>query len=93
MASTIHATFLRRDDADASLAFYRDALGFEVRNDVAHDGIRWITVGPAHEPGTSIVREPSDPSDPSEPSEPSAADPVGCRLLGPAVDFAPRRSS
>jgi catechol 2,3-dioxygenase-like lactoylglutathione lyase family enzyme len=87
MAITIHATFLRRDDPDASLAFYRDALGFEVRNDVAHGGIRWITVGPAHQPGTSIVREPS------EPSEPSAADPVGCRLLGPAVDFAPRRSS
>ena len=54
----IHASFLPHDDPDASLAFYRDTLGFEVRNDVGYDGMRWITVGPADQPGTSIVLEP-----------------------------------
>jgi predicted enzyme related to lactoylglutathione lyase len=58
MDLTIQSTFLPHDDPDASLAFYRDALGFEVRGDVAYDGMRWITVGPAGEPGMSIVLEP-----------------------------------
>ena len=55
---TIHGTFLPHDDPDASLAFYRDTLGFEVRNDVGYGGMRWITVGPADQPGTSIVLHP-----------------------------------
>ena len=46
MDITIHSSFLPHDDPDASLAFYRDTLGFEVRNDVGYDGMRWITVGP-----------------------------------------------
>jgi catechol 2,3-dioxygenase-like lactoylglutathione lyase family enzyme len=54
MDITIHASFLPHDDPDASLAFYRDTLGFEVRNDVARESFRWITVGPADQPGTSI---------------------------------------
>jgi catechol 2,3-dioxygenase-like lactoylglutathione lyase family enzyme len=58
MDLTIHASFLPHEDPDASLAFYRDALGFEVRNDVGYGGMRWITVGPAGQPGTSIVLEP-----------------------------------
>ncbi|BBJ45853.1 VOC family protein [Streptomyces antimycoticus] len=58
MDLTIHWTFLPHDDPDASLAFYRDTLGFEVRKDVGYDGMRWITVGPAGQPGTSIVLEP-----------------------------------
>src|SRR4051794_10191584 len=58
MDVTIHASFLPHDDPDASLAFYRDILGFEVRNDVGHGGMRWITVGPADQPGTSIVLYP-----------------------------------
>ena len=58
MDVTIHASFLPHSDPDASLAFYRDSLGFEVRNDVTLDGDRWITVGPADQPGTSIVLEP-----------------------------------
>src|SRR5215212_7363344 len=58
MDITIHMTFLPHDDPDASLAFYRDTLGFEVRNDVGHGGMRWITVGPADQPGTSIVLHP-----------------------------------
>jgi hypothetical protein len=43
-----------RGDPDASLAFYRDTLGFEVRNNVRYGGMRWIAVGPADQPGTSI---------------------------------------
>ena len=58
MDITIQSTFLPHDDPDASLAFYRDTLGFEVRNDVGYGEMRWITVGPADQPGTSIVLEP-----------------------------------
>ena len=58
MDITIHASFLPHDDPDASLAFYRDTLGFELRNDVGYRGMRWITVGPADQPDTSIVLEP-----------------------------------
>ncbi len=62
MDITIHATFLPQDDPDAALAFYRDTLGFEVRNDVGYGGKRWITVGPAGQPGTSIVLYPPEAS-------------------------------
>lgn len=58
MDVTIHASFLPHNDPDASLAFYRDCLGFEVRHDVGYDGMRWITVGPADQPGTSVVLQP-----------------------------------
>ena len=58
MDITIHASFLPHDDPAATLAFYRDTLGFEVRNDVGYNGLRWITVGPAGQPGTSIVLHP-----------------------------------
>ena len=58
MDSTIHSAFLPHDDPDASLAFYRDTLGFEVRNDVGYGGMRWITVGPPGQPDTSIVLQP-----------------------------------
>ena len=58
MQITIHASFLPHNDPDTSLAFYRDTLGFEVRNDVGYNGMRWITVGPAGQPGTSIVLYP-----------------------------------
>ncbi|MEL5956062.1 VOC family protein [Streptomyces sp. CLV115] len=58
MDLTIHTSFLPHDDPDASLAFYRDILGFEIRNDVGFGGMRWITVGPAGRPGTSIVLQP-----------------------------------
>ena len=61
MDITIHAAFLPHDDPDASLAFYRDTLGFEVRNDVGYGGLRWITVGPPGQPGTSIVLQPPTP--------------------------------
>jgi catechol 2,3-dioxygenase-like lactoylglutathione lyase family enzyme len=58
MDITIHHMFLPHDDPEASLAFYRDTLGFEVRNDVGYGGKRWITVGPAGQPGTSVVLYP-----------------------------------
>jgi catechol 2,3-dioxygenase-like lactoylglutathione lyase family enzyme len=58
MDITIHASFLPHDDPEASLAFYRDTLGFEVRLDVGKGTMRWITVGPADQPGTSIVLNP-----------------------------------
>src|SRR5208282_657843 len=58
MDITIHASFLPHDDPEASLAFYRDTLGFEVRNDVGQGKMRWITVGPAGQPGTSILLAP-----------------------------------
>ncbi|MBM9620769.1 VOC family protein [Streptomyces zhihengii] len=58
MDISIHASFLPQDDPEAALAFYRDTLGFEVRNDVGYEGMRWITVGPAGQPGVSIVLHP-----------------------------------
>jgi catechol 2,3-dioxygenase-like lactoylglutathione lyase family enzyme len=58
MTVMIYASFLPADDPDKSLAFYRDALGFEVRNDVGYGGRRWITVGPVDQPQTSIVLHP-----------------------------------
>ena len=58
MSITIHASALPHDDPDASIAFYRDVLGFEVRNDVGQGRMRWITVGPAGQPSTSILLAP-----------------------------------
>jgi catechol 2,3-dioxygenase-like lactoylglutathione lyase family enzyme len=58
MDITIYSSFLPQDDPDAAVAFYRDILGFEVRLDVGYNGLRWITVGPAGQPGTSIVLHP-----------------------------------
>lgn len=61
MDITIQYTFLPHTDPEASLAFYRDTLGFELRNDVGYDGMRWLTVGPAGQPDTSIVLTPPTP--------------------------------
>ena len=58
MDITIHASFLPHDDPEASVAFYRDTLGFEVRNDVEYAGMHWITVGPAGQPDTAVVLYP-----------------------------------
>jgi predicted enzyme related to lactoylglutathione lyase len=55
---TIHASFLPHTDPDASVAFFRDALGFEVRMDVGESPMRWVTMGPANQPDTSIVLQP-----------------------------------
>ena len=58
MDITIFQALLPHDDPEASLAFYRDTLGFEVRDDVEYGGMHWITVGPPDQPGTSIVLYP-----------------------------------
>jgi predicted enzyme related to lactoylglutathione lyase len=58
MKLSIQSSFLPHDDPDAAMAFYRDVLGFEVRNDVGYGGMRWITVGPADQPEISIVLHP-----------------------------------
>jgi catechol 2,3-dioxygenase-like lactoylglutathione lyase family enzyme len=58
MTITIHSSMLPHDDPEASLAFYRDTLGFDVRGDVEYGGMHWITVGPADQPDTSIVLYP-----------------------------------
>jgi predicted enzyme related to lactoylglutathione lyase len=58
MDITIYAAFLPQDDPDAVKAFYGDTLGFEIRNDVGYNDMHWITVGPADQPGTSIVLYP-----------------------------------
>jgi catechol 2,3-dioxygenase-like lactoylglutathione lyase family enzyme len=58
MDITIHTTVLPHDDPDSSVAFYRDILGFEVRTDVGSGKMRWITVGPPDQPGTSILLAP-----------------------------------
>lgn len=60
MDITIHSSILQHNDADAALAFYRDALGFELRNDVGYNGMRWLTVGPPDQPETSVVLSPVD---------------------------------
>jgi uncharacterized glyoxalase superfamily protein PhnB len=58
MDITIHSSFLPHDDPEAALAFYRDTLGFELRNDVGYEGMRWLTVGPPNQPETSLVLHP-----------------------------------
>lgn len=62
MNITIHSSFLPQNDPDASLAFYREVLGFEVRNDVGYNGLRWITVGPPGQPDANIVLFPPSAS-------------------------------
>jgi predicted enzyme related to lactoylglutathione lyase len=59
MDLTIRASCLPHDDPDAAVAFYRDALGFEVRSDVGQGKMRFITVGPAGQPDTSILLAPA----------------------------------
>lgn len=64
MDLTIYNCFLPHTDFEASIAFYRDALGFEVRNDVEYGGAHWVTLGPPDQPGTSIVLTPPAGGDP-----------------------------
>jgi uncharacterized glyoxalase superfamily protein PhnB len=58
MDITIHQSYLPHDDPKAALAFYRDTLGFEVRQEVEYNGMHWITVGPPNQPDTAIVLHP-----------------------------------
>lgn len=59
MNLSIHSSFLPHTDPEASLAFYRDVLDFEVRLDVGYETMRWITVGPKDQPDTAIVLHPA----------------------------------
>jgi predicted enzyme related to lactoylglutathione lyase len=54
----VSTCFIPVDDHDKALAFYRDGLGMEVRNDVAYEGMRWVTVGVPSQPDLEIVLEP-----------------------------------
>ncbi|WP_049569160.1 VOC family protein [Streptomyces sp. SBT349] len=58
MTISLSQCFIAVDDHDAALAFYRDALGLEVRNDVSFEGMRWVAVGAPDQPGVEIVLEP-----------------------------------
>lgn len=58
MNITLSHCFIAVHDHDAALAFYRDALGLEVRNDVGYEGMRWVTLGSKAQPDVSIVLEP-----------------------------------
>ena len=60
MKLLIHTSFLPHSDPEAMIEFYKDVLGFEVRNDVGYQGMRWITVGPAGQPDTAIVLQPPE---------------------------------
>ena len=62
MDITIHSSFLPQNDPEAAKAFYRDTLGFEIRNDVGYNGMHWITVGPAEQPTINIVLYPPEAS-------------------------------
>jgi predicted enzyme related to lactoylglutathione lyase len=66
--------FIAVDDHDKALAFYRDALGMEVRNDVTFEGMRWVTIGSPSQPGVEIVLEPpvADPGASSTDKEAAA---------------------
>ena len=67
MDITLSTCFISVDDHDKALAFYRDILGLEVRNDVGFEGMRWVTVGSPSQPDVEIVLEPplADPSAPA----------------------------
>ncbi|MEV4533935.1 VOC family protein [Asanoa sp. NPDC049518] len=64
MAISLSTCFIAVDDFDKAIAFYRDVLGMEVRNDVGFEGMRWVTVGSPEQPGVDIVLEPplADPN-------------------------------
>jgi len=68
----MHQCFLSVDDHDKAIAFYRDALGFEVRNDVGAKGMRWVTVGSPSQPDVDIVLEPPAADPGISPSDRSA---------------------
>ncbi|MFJ5269268.1 VOC family protein [Streptomyces sp. NPDC088358] len=61
--------FIAVDDHDKALAFYRDVLGLEVRNDVGFEGMRWVTLSPPLQPDVEIVLEPPDASPDASPAD------------------------
>ncbi|WP_214412037.1 VOC family protein [Sphaerisporangium fuscum] len=69
MELTLHYCYITIDDGDKALAFYRDVLGLEVRNDVAYGGARWLTMGPASQPEVNIVLETLNADPAASPEE------------------------
>lgn len=65
--------FIAVDDHDKALAFYRDVLGLEVRNDVGFEGMRWVTVGSPSQPDVEIVLEPPVADPHASPADKAAA--------------------
>ena len=95
MDISINASFLPHVDAEASLTFYRDVLGFDVRLDVGEGQMRWITVGPSGQPDTSIVLTPAVVAPTVSESERAAIDSLMAKgsyaaivLASPDVDTA-----
>jgi catechol 2,3-dioxygenase-like lactoylglutathione lyase family enzyme len=72
MSIELSQCFLAVHEPDEALAFYRDILGLEVRNDVAFEGMRWITVGAPSQPGVDIVLEPPLPHPNASPADKQA---------------------
>ncbi|MFD9001203.1 VOC family protein [Streptomyces sp. NPDC059582] len=61
--------FLAVDDHDKALAFYRDVLGMEVRNDVGFENMRWVTIGSPLQPDVEIVLEPPGANPDASPAD------------------------
>ena len=72
MELKLSTCFIAVHDHDEALAFYRDALGLEVRNDVKYEGMRWVTVGPRSQPDVNIVLEPPAASPDASPADKKA---------------------
>ncbi|MEU2064979.1 VOC family protein [Streptomyces sp. NPDC013455] len=64
--------FIAVDDHDKAIAFYRDVLGLEIRNDVGFEGMRWVTLGSPLQPDVEIVLEPPDASPDASPADKQA---------------------
>jgi predicted enzyme related to lactoylglutathione lyase len=79
--------FISVDDHDKALAFYRDALGLEVRNDVSFEGMRWVTVGSPSQPGVEIVLEPPVPHPGASEADKRAGAELLAKGLLPGVIF------
>jgi catechol 2,3-dioxygenase-like lactoylglutathione lyase family enzyme len=77
----LHTCFLSVDDHDKAIAFYRDALGFEVRNDVSAYGMRWVTLGPPSQPDINIVLEPPAADPGISPADRAALDDLQAKGL------------
>ncbi|AYN39493.1 VOC family protein [Streptomyces dangxiongensis] len=64
--------FIAVDDHDKAIAFYRDVLGLNIRNDVGFEGMRWVTLGSPLQPDVEIVLEPPDASPDASPADKQA---------------------
>lgn len=88
MTVTLSHCFIAVHDHDDALAFYRDAVGLEVRLDVKYEGMRWVTLGSPAQPDVNIVLEPplADPS--ASPADRQTMSELLAKGLLRAVNFA-----